>query len=114
MENIPINPKFEKVVSILLDTEVKRTTRLLKYEEALSACGSGWLEQWFEPFLARGNMEFKVLYRCVFISGFVMNEYGHIERLDIEKHYNRPFNFRLWLGDERPTDAQRDAAPWEG
>lgn len=88
-------------------------TRLLTYEEAMSAVGHGWEEVWFEADPAEGEAEYKECFECVFIYGHIRSADGDSGEVDIER-YNRPYHSRLWLGEERPTDAQRDAAPWEG
>ena len=95
------------------ELNVPSATRLLTYEEAMSAVGHGWEEVWFEADPAEGEAEYKECFECVFIYGHIMAADGDIGEVDIER-YNRPYHSRLWLGEERPTDAQRDTAPWEG
>ena len=95
------------------ELSVYSATRLLTYEEAMSAVGHGWEEVWFEADPAEGEAEYKECFECVFIYGHIMAADGDIGEVDIER-YNRPYHSRLWLGDERPTDEQRKSAEWEG
>lgn len=95
------------------ELSVYSATRLLTYEEAMSAVGHGWEEVWFEADPQEGEAEYKECFECVFIYGHIMAADGDIGEVDIER-YNKPYHSRLWLGDERPTDEQRQSAEWEG
>lgn len=95
------------------EMNISSVTRLLTYEEAMSAVGHGWEEVWFEADPDEGEAEYKECFECVFIYGHILCADGDIGEVDIDR-YNRPYHSRLWLGEERPTDEQRAAAPWEG
>ena len=88
-------------------------TRLLTYEEAMNAVGHGWEEVWFKADPDEGEAEYKGCFECVFIYGHIRSADGDVGEVN-EETYNRPYHSRLWLGDERPTDEQRQSAEWEG
>lgn len=95
------------------EPNVSSVARLLTYEEAMSAVGHGWEEVWFAADPQEGEAEYKECFECVFIYGHIMCADGDSGEVN-EETYNRPYHSRLWLGEDRPTDAQRQSAEWEG
>lgn len=89
-----------------------RSPQLLTYEEAMSAVGHGWEEVWFEADPEKGEAEYKECFECVFIYGHIMCADGDSGEVNKET-YNRRYHSRLWLGEDRPTDEQREAAKWD-
>lgn len=87
-------------------------TRLMPLEEALTMKGYGWEEVWFEPDIEEGEPEKKELFEVAFIRGHYVAAYGDIGEVRPDT-YNRPYHSRLWIGEDRPTCEQREAAAWE-
>ena len=99
-------------VSPLRSAPVEMTTRLLTLEEALSVKGCGWEEIWFDADEEEGTAEYKECFECVFIGGHGADRDGAVIEINPEK-YNKAHHHRLWLGEEKPTDAQREAEKWD-
>ena len=86
----------------------KKSARLLSAREFRAIeTGIGWMENMFGP-------DEIWLERIAWTGGNTATESGHstVERLC--GIYNQPMGIRIWVGDEPPTDAQREAAPWTG
>lgn len=87
--------------------------RLLTLQQAKIYSGIGFEEVWFDADEEEGTGEYKRLFSCAFINGHILCADGDIGQVD-EETYNRPRNSRLWMGAILPTEAEREAAPWDG
>ena len=88
--------------------------RLLSWRQALRACGSGWMENWFPDDEETGEPEHREIVRAAWCNGGMILDEGSSANLrDLKRMYNRPYGLRLWAGG-KPTDAEREAAPWDG
>ena len=91
----------------------KSTARLLTYRQALRACGSGYMENWFPDDEETGEPEHREIERAAWCNGGVILDCGSSASIKaLRDLYNRPYGLRLWAG--KPTDAEREAAPWDG
>ena len=93
--------------------DMKGKTRLLSARE-FEAIGEGigWAEVWLRGDCAE-NDEI-ILERTAWCGKHVAYaESGSGQKSMMLKEYNQPYGERMWIGTERPTDAEREAAAWE-
>ena len=75
--------------------------------------GHGWEERHY-----RGDDEDPEgfdLIECVWLTGHILTEDGCSAEADSdywEEHYGKRYGVRLWTGDVKPTDKQREETPW--
>lgn len=89
------------------------TTRLLSAREFDATDeGIGWAEVWLRGDCPE-NDEI-ILERVAWCGKHVAYaESGGGTKIMMLKEYNQPYGERMWIGTERPTDAEREAAAWE-
>lgn len=96
------------------DMPAKGKASPLPFEEEKRASGSGWMEAWFEAELIEGEPECKALVECAFTHGHCVDVDGCTWEINEHADYNVRYGFRLWAGDEPPTEDEREAADWNG
>lgn len=85
--------------------------RLLGQGEIGSFVGAAWLEVWCEA--EDGDPEFKEIMPVGVCEGNMIHQDGcHTQRKNLVRQYNKPYGMRLWINGQ-PTEAQREAAPWD-
>lgn len=55
------------------------------------------------------------LAECVWINGHIMDEDGSDANAASDywaENYGKKYGIRIWTGDEKPTDKQREETPW--
>lgn len=85
-------------------------SRLLNAKQAVAYTGRGWLEVWYEA------EEDDPEYKDILLVGVCLGNLAHTggdftTAKDLMRQYNRHYGMRLWVGT-KPTEAQREAAPW--
>ena len=86
--------------------------RLLGLDEATQFVGAAWLEVWYEA--EEDDPEYKEIMQVGVCCGNLAHKDGdHTDRKYLEMQYNKPYGMRLWINGQ-PTEAQREAAPWDG
>lgn len=88
-------------------------SRLLNVKQAMAYTGNGWLEVWVE---ADGDLpEYKDMMPVgVCLGNLAIVDGDFTSARDLMAHYNNRrygYGMRLWTG-AKPTEAQREAAPW--
>ena len=82
-------------------------------ELLLCTWGHGWEETHF-----RGDdedPESVELVECVWINGHIMNADGSDADADSDwwrENYGKRYGVRIWTGDKKPRDKQREETPW--
>ena len=106
-------PFVDEILLPILKAALPEETRLLSPEEAATATGSGYLENWIEPGDEDGPdaPETKLLYPAAWCCGKAVNSAGEVMKLSDARWYNRKYGYRVWTGE--PTDEQVDTTPWD-
>lgn len=100
--------QLEHVLRLAAD---RKPARLFTLEELECYCGAAWFEVWLEPY--EGDPEGKEIYQVGVCSGHLIHQDGDMDSFDwVQKQYNKRFGLRLWT--RQPSDAQREAEPWNG
>ncbi len=105
-------PFVDEILLPILKAALPEPTHLLTPEEAATATGCGWLENWIPGDEEDGTAEpeTKLLYPAAWCCGKAVNSAGEIMKLADKRFYNRKYGYRVWTGE--PTDEQVDATPW--
>lgn len=74
--------------------------------------GFGWWENYC-PATDEGDTDMIFLERFAWVGAYTVSESGMGPKAAVLQDYNRKGGARVWIGDERPTDAQRHSVEWE-
>lgn len=95
--------------------EKAQESRLLTAEEvAAMPFGHGWLEDWCVLENDDGSETDGIdVQRVGWADGTMAfkDSYSNLNKL-LLLSYNQPRGFRIWIGENPPTDEQREATPW--
>jgi hypothetical protein len=86
---------------------------IIPRELLLHTFGHGWEECWFIG--DDEDPERITLEECVWIGGHIMLDSGSTGDAESDwwrEHYGREYGVRIWLGQEPPTEEQRNETPW--
>lgn len=97
-----------KTVQSTIEIIDPRPTRLIGYHE-LQGFGHGWVEEWVED--DEGPAHIEVL-PCAWLRFNILERKDSVRWNAPETGYNRRKGYRVWAGDKRPTDEQREAEEW--
>lgn len=104
-------PFVDEILLPILKAAQPEPARVLTPEEAATATGSGYLEDWVVWEGEEGSKGTKLLYPAAWCCGKAVNSTGEVIKLTDERFYNREYGIRVWTGE--PTKEQMEETPWE-
>ena len=105
---------LEKVAQAIPEDGTERMhAHIVPRELLLCTWGHGWQESHLIG--DDEDPESFDLAECVWINGHIMDQYGSDANAASDywaETYGKRYGVRIWTGDEKPTDKQREAVEW--